>query len=74
MGMFDYVTYPSQCPYCKAFVSDFQSKDGDCTLSMLTPRDVRTFYGTCPECKEWIAYEVVPPQDLNIRLIKSEEK
>lgn len=64
MGMFDYVKFRSKCFNCKYELgrpekgSEFQSKDGDCTLSVLKPKDVRRFYEICPKCKAWNEYKV----------------
>ena len=59
MGMFDYVDYPTECPRCGGKVTEWQSKDGPCTLDRLTPRDVLFFYQTCPHCSSWLEANVV---------------
>ena len=72
MGMFDYVHYPSKCPWCGAHVFEFQTKDGDCALDILDAGMVRTFYTDCPECHKWIEYEVEPPKNPVIKLVPPE--
>ena len=54
MGMFDYVDYTMDCPQCGKSVSDFQSKDGPCLMSTLTPLMVTHFYTSCDHCGAWI--------------------
>ena len=60
MGMFDYVDYECPCPDCEAPVTDFQSKDGDCTLSLIPPDTVSNFYGSCSVCGIWVEIDVIP--------------
>lgn len=69
MGMFDYVYCPMQCPECGKQTSEFQSKDGPCTLSNLEAKDVSEFYGNCQRCGKWLRFEVVPPTEIQIRRI-----
>lgn len=59
MGMFDEVNYQTTCPDCKIAVKDFQTKDGPCIMKTLEPREVRSFYSTCDQCKRWIDVEVI---------------
>ena len=55
MGMFDHVRYRMQCPKCGREVSNFQSKDGDCTLDILDTWQVSYFYSSC-KCGAWIEF------------------
>ena len=61
MGMFDTVIFSMSCPFCQEVIPDFQSKDGECTLSELKPSDVRSFYSSCPKCNAWVECVYVPP-------------
>ena len=54
MGMFDYVKYEAACPQCGEINSDWQSKDGDCILAFIEPKDVHSFYTLCTGCGVWI--------------------
>ena len=74
MGMFDYVEYETKCPKCSETVTDFQSKDGPCVLKALKPKDVRRFYSSCDNCKEWLEYEYIPTKEAEIRLYKPTKK
>jgi len=58
MGMFDYVKYEAPCTYCGEKLVDWQSKDGECNLEMLEPKDVDCFYTSCSKCETWIEYKV----------------
>lgn len=58
MGMFDIVDYEAPCYKCGASGIEFQSKDHRCTLRKISPRKVRRFYGTCPQCRAWNEYKV----------------
>lgn len=66
MGMYDEVEYETTCHVCGAKVDGFQSKDGECNLDKLQPSQVRNFYSMCPECDEWIEFDVVPSQAIQI--------
>jgi uncharacterized protein (UPF0212 family) len=68
MGMFDYVEYEAKCPKCGASITDWQSKDGDCLMDVLTPKDVRYFYTSCPVCGVWIDAFVQPPKEIIVEL------
>ncbi len=56
MGMFDYIDYECLCPTCGSETRGFQSKDGKCDFSTLTPRYVDYFYTTCRVCNSWIEF------------------
>jgi phage FluMu protein Com len=71
MGMFDYVNYEAPCIKCGKLLTEFQSKDGECYLKRLEPKDVRRFYTSCDECKTWNEYEV-KPQEIKINLTSNE--
>lgn len=61
MGMFDWVQHPSEpCWNCAKPVSDWQSKDADCTLDTVEPSAVRRFYSSCDACGAWNQYKVIP--------------
>ena len=53
MGMFDYVQYEAPCKKCGYILTEWQSKDGDCTLDTIQPEEVENLYTSCPECKTW---------------------
>ena len=65
MGMFDYVGYVGPCPDCGKRVDDFQSKDGPCTLSMVSPLEVFEFNSACDHCGAWIEYRRKPAESMN---------
>jgi hypothetical protein len=69
MGMFDYVEYEVDCPFCGEELSGFQSKDGECSLATIKPEDVQRFYTSCEHCGNWVEYEYIPPQDAQIVLV-----
>ena len=54
MGMFDYVDYRGPCPECGDELVGWQSKDGECVLSILTPQQARNFYTICLTCGAWV--------------------
>lgn len=56
--MFNTVAYTCSCPVCSAHVGDFQTKDGELLLLMLTvaPRSVSNFYAPCNACGTWIEF------------------
>lgn len=74
MGMFDYIEYDDTCPKCGATLKDFQSKDGQCTLSKLRPKDVRNFYTSCDSCKTWVEYHVEVLQYIVHRSVEGEDE
>ena len=71
--MFDYVKYKAPCWKCRAEVTEFQSKDGDCGMQELSAKKVQNFYGTCPKCHAWNEYDVIP-KDVEIVLNLKESK
>lgn len=54
MGMFDNVNFTMKCPECGEDMTDFQSKDGHCTLTLLEIEEVDNFYTSCYECGCWV--------------------
>ena len=55
MGMYDDINFEMNCPKCGKLLSDFQSKDGPCILTMLEPDSVMNFYTSC-DCGEWVEF------------------
>ena len=65
MGMFDWINHKCDCPKCGRKLEHFQSKEGNCTLEEIEPWQVSYFYGSCPECKTWLGFDVsVPCKDM----------
>ena len=60
--MFDYVTAIVPCPNCGHAITDFQSKDGPCTLTTLPWTQVGNFYGDCDKCDFWVEFDAIPPR------------
>ncbi len=59
MGMFDNVEVPPaycKCPVCDAELTDWQSKDGPCTMTLQQFYEVDNFYTSCDACGEWVEY------------------
>lgn len=61
MGMFDFVYFRYECPFCRSKISDFQTKDGSSTLSILEPKDVKNFYTSCDKCDAWVEFNYIRP-------------
>lgn len=59
MGMFDYVKYDGKCGKCGSSIKMWQSKDAECLLEYLEPKDVNHFYSNCDKCDTWNEMEVV---------------
>ena len=61
MGMFDIVQYKAKCWRCGEELTDFQTKDGCCTLSDLTPKMIPggRFYTGCIKCNAWNEFDVI---------------
>lgn len=57
MGMFDYVTYTYDCPLCNKVLSEFQTKEKDCSMSHLDPKEVSHFYTYCDDCGAWVEFQ-----------------
>jgi hypothetical protein len=70
MGMYDYVYYKTTCPGCDEMLDDFQSKDGDCLLDILQPQDVEFFYTSCDKCNEWVEFQVISKEPLELKLVE----
>ena len=65
MGMYDDVAFEMDCPACDGGkITEFQSKSGPCTLSVLDPTEVARFYGWCGNCGEYVTVEspITTPQ------------
>lgn len=58
MGMFDYVKYEAPCPKCGTKITNWQTKDSDCSLTTVEPWQVDKFYAPCPHCHAWIDAKV----------------
>ena len=71
MGMFDHVEYGAPCYKCGEKLTDFQSKDAQCMMGVLEPKDVRCFYTICEKCQTWNEYEVIV-QTFDLQLVKRE--
>jgi hypothetical protein len=59
MGMYDYVDYAADCSVCASPLSNFQSKDADCRLNVVSPAKVHRFYAHCKACGAWNEFRVV---------------
>lgn len=59
MGMFDHVTYSAPCFNCGEILTEWQSKDGPCTLATLHPSQVEHMYANCGRCNAWNEYRVI---------------
>lgn len=68
MGMFDYVKYEANCRKCGELLKEFQSKDGDCMMETLEPKDVQRFYTNCDACDTWNEFKVEP-----VKIIHTDE-
>ena len=55
MGMFDTINFEMPCPKCGETLSDFQSKDADCTLKLLDPDQVGEMHTSCDSCGHWVS-------------------
>jgi phage terminase large subunit GpA-like protein len=69
MGMFDWVNFKVPCPKCGGEVENFQSKDGDCLLSVLEFWQVDNFYSYCDHCEATISYTLNDNIREKIRII-----
>ncbi len=58
MGMYDYVEYEAKCKKCGEPLEGFQSKDAECLLETVLPKDVKDFYTTCEACGQWNEFKV----------------
>lgn len=59
MGMFDWVDYKKgRCPSCKFRLFGWQSKDGECVLNTVKPKDVLTFHTICNHCGKFVEAKV----------------
>ena len=73
MGMFDYVKYKAPCCKCGAEITEWQSKDYNCSMSKISVKQVTQFYGSCLKCHAWNEYDVIP-KDVEIILNLKESK
>lgn len=75
MGMYDSVNFTMPCPNCGKQLSDFQTKDKDCTLITVEPDMVSNFYDYC-SCRCWVEftrdYPCVPNRDVPLSLAQVE--
>jgi len=57
MGMFDNIKTPElKCYKCGTILKNWQSKDGECVLTLLDFRAVDRFYDVCFRCNAWNEY------------------
>ena len=74
MGMFDYVDFEMDCPKCGARVKDFQTKDLDCLMETVSPRQVSEFYGDCDACgailyfTRKVPWQIVVEREFNLEV------
>ena len=62
MGMHDYVDHKEPCPKCGRVLTNWQTKQGENTMALVSPTSVGCFYALCDFCKLCIEYTyVVPP-------------
>jgi hypothetical protein len=54
MGMFDNVNFVMGCPECGTKMTDFQTKEAQCTLGLVEIEDVYNFYTSCYYCGCWV--------------------
>lgn len=75
MGMFDDVHFEMSCPECSKTVTGFQSKDLDCTLSVVEPDSLQNFYSSCPNCEAWIEFsrQRAPLREKSLTLAEVED-
>lgn len=55
MGMYDHVNVSIPCPGCGRKL-DWQSKDGDCVLETVDPKDLNYFNAWCYHCEKEYTY------------------
>ena len=58
MGMFDHIKLTIKCPKCGNLVSNFQTKNNDCTMASLEFWQVDHFYSNCDNCDIWIEFNL----------------
>ena len=61
MGMFDWVDYEQKCPRCGRIINDFQTKELDCNLDLVSPSLVEYFWNECV-CGVRVSYSYNPPK------------
>lgn len=66
MGMFDWVAFKCPCPECGDVLGQWQTKDGDRVLELLTPSSVDNFYDICVGCDLWIQLDRVGEKELQL--------
>ncbi len=71
--MYNTVKYEANCWKCQKPLHDFQSKDGDRSLSELMPKQVQRFYTSCDYCHAWSEFKVIP-KEIEIVLDEIESK
>jgi hypothetical protein len=64
MGMFDNVKYKAKCWRCNNELDNFQTKDGENMLELITPKQIGigTFYSMCDKCEAWNEWDIVPKE------------
>lgn len=77
MGMYDEVDFQYDCPNCGTTVEDFQTKDTECTLDLVSPVRPDGFYAACSSCNTWLQFtatEVLPlPRERRYTLFMHED-
>ena len=67
MGMFNWVKFKMKCPHCGKSVANFQTKDGDSSMTEVDWWTVSNFYTSC-ECGLWIEFhrkhKEIPDEDI----------
>lgn len=76
--MYDTVKYKAKCWRCDFVIGDdkeWQTKDGQCMMERLTPKQLGTgmFYSICPKCYAWNEYEVIT-KEVEIVFLAKESK
>jgi hypothetical protein len=74
MGMFDHIQLEKACIGCTEMLDEWQSKNGDCELQILTLPELLEqskgynayIYTSCDNCGMWNQYLVVPPKDITL--------
>ncbi len=66
MGMFDYIEHETDCESCGEALMDFQSKDSECLLKELEPKEVNSFYSWCNNCNKMKYFQVIKSQGIHV--------
>lgn len=66
MSLYDSVKFKANCWKCGKELSDFQTKDGECLMKLITPKEIGlgTFYSMCldQKCNAWNQFDVIPKE------------